>query len=535
MSLHRWSLPSRAFPREKSKDVDPDHHARFPTIHIGDSISRRRANISSAFANLFEKDENRLSTEETSGTRLTASNWRPFSRIENLTSSTRLKLAKRKDGSGSIGKTTLQMSGPVSQVNSEQVVSLREALEERDECEPLDDHTRIKSSEGKSSDDDSSPSSLTRVRSASSSYPSEGIRSPPNHCHSPQLNTWTKDFIAEITHFGTYPSGKSQRKTSSSTNDTSGLSSRAGKCLMEELAAAGGTSDTDTRTASRDHTLKPPFSDVASTTYPQDRPAKAPKSMYYGNFIHTAEQEIQETSQRNVLSGLDGQGSSTSAIHGSYPELGPSHTSSSDDEFPFRPSPTSSAGLLRGSMDTGKKRSTRRILWRRQGGPYHTMPASVARDNSWRGRTPPASSPLEKPPQSGFHFRESDRSSVTLVERIYKFKLRKWIKKVCIRTKVRFDHAMNIEAAPKTLRRRKPKSYRSRKAKKYIDARKATAHSTGSHWKTFEVTKRTKRSSKEKDGIAQRFMNSLKPKHSIHFPVQEKARAGKRRVQSCPH
>ncbi|KAI1806184.1 hypothetical protein F4811DRAFT_569342 [Daldinia bambusicola] len=512
MSLHRWSLPSRAFPREKSRDADPGHHTRFPTIHIGDSISRRRANISSAFANLFEKDENQLSAGETSGTRLTSSSWRPFSRIENLTSSTRLKLTKRKYGSGSLDKINLQMSRPVSrtcgtvsQISSEQAASLREALEQRDAGKPLEDHTRIKSSERKNLDDDGSPSPLTRARSASSSYPSEGIRSPPDRGHSPPLNTWTKDFIAEITHCGTYPSGKSQRITSSSTNDTSELSNRAGKCLMEELAAAGGASDTDTRTASRDHTPKLPFSDDASTICPQERPAKAAKSMYYDNLFYTAEQESQRASQRNVLSVLDGQASSTSAIRGSYPELEPSHSSSSDDEFPFRPSHASSAGLLRGSTETGKKR--RRIHWKRQGGPYHTIPASVARDSSWRGRITSVSPPLRNPQQSGFHFKEPGRSSATLVKRIHKFKFRKWIKK----------------------------SYRSRKSKRHNGARKASAHPTGSQWKTFEDAKMTKKSGKEKEGIAQRFMNSLKPKHSIHFPVQEKARTKQRRVQSCPH
>ncbi|OTB19959.1 hypothetical protein K445DRAFT_303580 [Daldinia sp. EC12] len=510
MSLHRWSLPSRAFPREKSKDSDPEHHTRFPTIHIGDSISRRRANISSAFANLFEKDENRLDATETGGTRLTGNNSRPLSCIENATSNTRFRLTKRKDGSGGVGKSTLQESGIVSQLSPAQGISLREALQERDASEPPDDHPRTKSPKGKNSDDNDSPTSLTRVRSASSSYPSEGIRSPPNHCHSPQLNPWTKDFIAEITHYGTYPLGNSLSKSSSSTNDTSGLSNRAGKCLMEELAAAGGASDTDTRTASSDHTSKPPLSDVASTSSPRERQAKMPKSNYFNNIFHAAEQATQGVSQGdvgNVLSVLDGQASSTSAIHGSYPELDSSRTSSSEEEFPFRPSRTGSTDPLRQSMETGKERFARKIHWKSQGSIFHTMPASFARDSPWRRRTPVVSPPLGKPLQSKSHFSESDVPSTTFVRRIQKFKFRKWIKKRL--QKHRVDGSRN-----------------------HTDH--AKAHSTKGRWKPYKVTKKTRKVSQEKEGIAHRFMNSLKPKHSIHFPIQEKSTADKRRVHSCP-
>ncbi|KAI2779134.1 hypothetical protein F4815DRAFT_205102 [Daldinia loculata] len=532
MSLHRWSLPSRAFSREKSKDSDPNHRTRFPTIHIGDNITRRRANISSAFANLFEKDENCLNTAENSGARLTSNDLRPLSCIENITSSTRSRVKKRDNGSDRIDKATLKISGVITHFSSGQEASPQETSQERNTRNPFDDHNHAKSSEGGTSDDDS-PTSLTRVRSASSSYPSEGIRSPPEHCASPQLNTWTEDFIAEISHYGTYPLGKPPRKSSASTNDVSILSNRTGKCLMEELAAAGGVSDTDTRTASRDYTPRPLFSDVASASRPQEQQDKN----YDSDHFATARQEILGASQRAILSVLDGQGPSTSAIHGSYPELGSPRTSSSDEEFPFRPSHASSTDHLRRSAETYRTHFAKKIHWKNQGNTYHTMPAAIARGGSRRGRLPEVSPPLESPLQPGFHFRESNASSTALVKRIQKFKFKKWIKKVCIKTKVRFDNAISIEEAPHASGRRKSRSYRSRKSKRHGGAYKTKAKPTRSRWKSFKTTTKTNKSTQGREGregIAHRFMNSLRPKHSIQFPTREKSRAGHRRVQSCP-
>ncbi|KAI0844516.1 hypothetical protein F5Y00DRAFT_274001 [Daldinia vernicosa] len=491
MSLHRWSLPSRAS-REKSKDSDPNHRTRFPTIHIGDTISRRRANISSAFANLFEKDENCPNNAETSGTRLTSNDLRPFSYIENITSSTRSRVTKHDDGSDHINKATLQMSGLITQKSFGQEVSLQETLQERNARNPFSDHNAKSSEESTSGAD--SPASLTKVRSASSSYPSEGIRSPPDHCHSPQSNTWTQDFIAEISHYGTYPSGNPPSKSSASANDVSVLSNRAGKCLMEELAAAGGISDTDTRTASSDYTPRPPLSDVASTSYPQDKLDKD----YDNDHFAAARQE--------VFSALDGQGPSTSAIHGSYPEPGPSHTSSSDEEFPFRLSHTSSTDPLRRSGETRRTRFTKKIHWKNQGNNYHTMPATTARGGSRRGRLPEVSPPLGSPQQPGFHWTGSNASSTTLVKRIQKFKFKKWIKK----------------------------SYRSRKSKRHNGAYKAKAKSTRSRWKSFKSTNKTNKGNEAREGMAHRFMNSLRPKHSMQFPIRDKSKAKHRRAQSCP-
>ncbi|KAI1658552.1 hypothetical protein F4813DRAFT_395812 [Daldinia decipiens] len=501
MSLHRWSLPSRAFSREKPKDGDPNHRTRFPTIHIGDTITRRRANISSAFANLFEKDENCTNTAENSCACLTSNDLRPLSCIENITSSTRSKVTKRDDGSDRIGKAALKMSGVITRFPSGQEVSLQETLQESNTRNPFNDHNHVKSSEGSASDDDS-PTSLTRVRSASSSYPSEGIRSPPDHCASPRLDTWTEDFIADVSHYGTYPLGNPPSKSSASTNDVSVLGNRAGKCLMEELAAAGGVSDTDTRTASRGYTPRPPLSDVASASCPREQLDKD----YDSDHFATARQELLDVSQRAILSVLDGQGPSTSAIHGSYPDLGLSHTSSSDEEFPFRSNHTSSMDHLRRSAETCRTHFPKKIHWKNQGNTYHTMPAAIARDGSRRGRLPEVSPPLASTLQPGFHYRESNSSSTTLVKRIQKFKFKKWIKR----------------------------SYRSRKSKRQGGAYKAKAKPTKSRWKSFKTTNKTNKSTQGREGMAHRFMNSLRPKHSIQFPIREKSKAEHRRVQSCP-
>ncbi|KAI8963851.1 hypothetical protein F5Y11DRAFT_356053 [Daldinia sp. FL1419] len=503
MSMHRWSLPSRAFTREKSKDSDPGYRTRFPTIHIGDRITRRRSNISAAFANLFEKDENRLSIEETNDTR-TRNDQRPFSCIENLAPSTRSILAGRDgDKLSHIDRAALSLLGAIPQVSPEQRASLEEALQEHIISNPFDDQEHVKPSGGSTSDNNDSPTSLERTRSTSSSYPSEGIRSPPDHSHSPPMNPWTEDFIAEISRYGKYPSGTPPSKCSTSTNDALVPSSKAGKCLMEELAAAGGISDTDTRTASRVHTPKPPLSDVASTCCPPERPSKISRACRDSDHFSTAKQEIRDVVQRDILPALDGQVSSTSAIYGgSYPEIPSSRTSSSEEEFPCRSSHTGSRDCLRQSTETCPTHVPRKIHWGAQSHVYNTMPAAIGRDAHRRSRIPRFSPPLEKHKTASASM-ESNGSSATLVQRIHKFKFRKWIKK-------------------------------------HQDDYKIKVKSEKAHWSALKTSRKLRKYTKEEEeeeegkGMTHRLMNSIRPKYSVQVPLRESYKEDKKRAQSCP-
>ncbi|KAI1402164.1 hypothetical protein F4819DRAFT_298154 [Hypoxylon fuscum] len=548
MSLpHRWSLPNRTLTRGKSQDNDSTQLNKFLTFHVSNPGIRRRAGLSTAFADLFGETENRRDSTTTDGGHLAAKELQPLSpRIENAQSPEKPKCENhdaefhRPDTPVS---TTLRLrkrnqSSP-TQIEPEETC-LSDISKESNPC--------AQSPGGETSTDIKSLEALTKVRSASSSYPSEGIRSSPDHCCSPSFNILPKHYTAEISRYCPYSPPKPSSRESSGessffTNAASVLDAKVGQCLMEELAAAGGTSDTDTRTTSMDYTLKPPFSDINSTEFTsieslQTQRDKLPEKRHDNGLSTGSNRMVRspEPSIKRMLGMLDGHGSST-AIRSSFPGARSSTRDSSyEDYIPFRPSNTGSTDRLRVSTES---RATRpcRVHWPTKENAYSTMPASVSLKRSPRRPLTEITSHSENSQIPGLHLKEANGSSTTLVQRIQKFKFRKWIKKVCVRTRVRFDNAMKVEASPKALERKKSKSEKSRRPKKHDRAKRAKSRSNSvkAYWKPVRTPKMVRMSStKEHEGKTNRFMRALKTRKSMQLPVQDKSSAGHRRVQSCP-
>ncbi|KAI0888960.1 uncharacterized protein GGS22DRAFT_152802 [Annulohypoxylon maeteangense] len=534
MSLHRWSLPSRGFNREKSHDSDSSQRKKFPTIHIGNPGSRRRANLSSAFACLFDKDENRqipLFPADGNNTKelLPLSN-----RIENIPSPSRLKDGKQ-------DPPIHQLDAPNYKIPKDQVADIftkqDEVLKQLHPVVLLNEcGLHVRSSGVNTLGAIKSPTNFPSVRSASSSYPSEGLRSPPEHSVSPPLNTWSESFMSEMTRYGPYPSQKSSSRSTISTTDISTPSDKVGQCLMEELAAVGGISDSETRTTSRDYTSNP-LSDITTIGSSKELEDNSSETCHDSESTTRPEQEVRGLSltRGNGIHLLDGQFSSTSAVYGSFLELESSFRhGSSSEEFPFRPSNTGSLDRLRQSIETSETRPTK-IQW----GKCNTMPASISQKPPLRDRLAITSAHFDNQNLPGLHFRGSSESSSNLVQRIHKFKFRKWIKKVCLRTKVRFDSAIRIEASsPKALGRRKLISQKLQRAKRGKGAYKAKSKPKKVHWKHPKVATKIGGKPKDQKGRGHRFIRSLHKKNSIQLPVQlpdeEKSSVGHRRVQSCP-
>ncbi|OTA96132.1 hypothetical protein M434DRAFT_9213 [Hypoxylon sp. CO27-5] len=534
MSLHRWSLPNRAFNREKSKESDPSQRGRFPTIHIGNPGTRRRANISSAFASLFEKDENRLNAGTPDDVHLSPQGLQPLSpRITNIPSPSRLKDVKY-DPAVHRPDTPIYLT-PKRKVGGQLSPKEQEVLKESHLTVPPNEDSPYAKSHGVDATRTiQSPISAIRVRSTSSSYPSEGIRSPPEHCISPQLNTWSDSFMSELSLHGPYSSKPTSNESTISTNDFSNLSDRVGQCLMEELAAAGGISDMDTRTISRDYNPKPPLSDIISTKSPREKRNNLSQLGPDSGLVVETAQTASVLPPRGVMHMLCSQDSSTSAVNGSYPEFQASlRMSSSDDDIPFQQSKAGSTERLRLSTETGTM-SSHQVQGKNQGNTYNTMPASMSQKHSQRGIVAVPTSQSGHQSLAGLRFRNPNGSSTTLVQRIQKFKFRKWFKKVCLRTKVRFDNVTKQEvSSPKVVGRKKSKSHKSRRPKKLGGVSKAKVKSAKFSRKPPKATKAGK-SARKQEGKAHRLIRSLKKKNSIQLPLQDKSDAGHRRVQSCP-
>ncbi|KAI0387881.1 hypothetical protein F5Y04DRAFT_241216 [Hypomontagnella monticulosa] len=535
MSLHRWSLSSRALAREKSDDSDPAHQGRFFTIHIGSPRSRKHTKLSSAFAS-FEKDENRPQATAIDADRFTSDDLQPLStRIENVPSPVRSKYAK-------LNVDFHRPDTPVLLPNKRKEVAwpsldLEETLKKPHTSSPLGDGDKgVQSSDGNLPGGVGSSTSLTRVRSASSSYPSEGIRSPPENCCSPQLNSWSENFVSELSRFRAYPSEESSSKSSVSTGDVSDIRDGVHQCLMEELAAAGGISDTDTRTTSGEYPTKPPLSDILSVASLEEEQNNLPEICHDCGLTVKTAQEVQDSTSSQDYSrpAIHGQISSTSAIYGSVPDLRSSiRVGSSENDALFRPSNVGSTDRLRPSIDTHASHSSE-VHWKSQGKPYNTMPASLLRKAHTKDHLAAVISPFEEQPSSGLHFENPNGSSITIVQRIQKFKFRKWVKKVCLRTKVRFDNAIKSESSPGESSKKKSKSEKPRRSKKQSRANKSRGKPKKVSWKSPKVAKEGKRPVKHQEGSVYRFIRSLTTRKSIQLPVQDKVDNNHRRVQSCP-
>ncbi|OTB08142.1 hypothetical protein M426DRAFT_19288 [Hypoxylon sp. CI-4A] len=517
MSLHRWSLPSRAFAREKSKNSDPAQDTKFSTIGSTTSSSYacpEHPNIPRALAD-YLKNENRF--VKPGDVRSVPSSSQPLAtRVENIPTPPKLTDTK--------SDTVLNRSStPVYYTAKRHLIDLI-SLVKNEAAKGNDSHDLSSERDAMTK----SPPSMIRVRSSSSSYPSEGIRSPSDHCRSPQLNPWSESFMTELSHYGTYPSREASSRSSVSTNDVSASGRRSRQCLIEELAAADGISDTDTRTISRDFNSKQPLSDIASVGSLQEQEDNHSSNSERNGDLANENLQRLALSRGDLMSMLDGQGSSTSAIHGSLPEIQSfTHFSSSEDDLPYRLSNTGSADRLRQSTEANATRPSK-IHWKGQGNVFNTMPAVLSRKRA-RASISTTASPSENQQAPGPHVKDPDSFSTNFSQRIHKFKIRKWIKKVCLRTKVRFDSAVRPEASsPKVVEKKssksKSKSHKQRRSKKHSGAHKPKSRYIKAYWKPM----------KKSEGKTHRFIRSLTKKNSIQLPIEDKSTVDHRRIQSCP-
>ncbi|XXG98525.1 54S ribosomal protein L3 mitochondrial [Hypoxylon texense] len=537
MSLHRWSLARRALSREKSKDTDSSQHGSVSTVHISNPGTRRRSHLSSAFASLFDDDKNRQDASSANGSlSRNDSRSRPLSvRVNNLAIPANMQFVKFKDGPPCLDSPiSTPKRGRSVQSSREQGKASNEASmttppKGADSCpSSKEDEVRYKKS----------PPSLSRVRSASSSYPSEGLRSSPEPSRSPQLNTWTEGFESELSRYGTYQAQEMSSNSTVSTTNVPARTGRVGQCLMEELAAAGGISDTDTGITSKDCNSKPALSNITSVESFEEND-KSAEAVRGPTLVTETRQEVKGSplSQEDTLHMLGGQRSSTSAIRGSIPDLHSFAANGSSEDYFTYGFTNGSSECLRPSTETGAEHFAKMHLPPRDN-PYNTMPASISVERCPQGLVTFITPHPDNAQVDGTNFAESSEASVTAVQRVHSFKLRKWIKKVAIRTKVRFDSAIKLEASSNARGEKKSKFRRSLRPKKRGGAKKAKpkSKSARTYWPSTKASKKAKKSlGKEDEGKGNRFLRALKARRSMQLPEQDKQQdEGHRRAQSCP-
>ncbi|KAI0132717.1 hypothetical protein BJ170DRAFT_680596 [Xylariales sp. AK1849] len=287
MSWNRFSLPSRATPLNKFQEDGPSKLPKFPTVNVAKGFSRRRPNLSSAFASLWDKDQNH--GDEFPSLTTSTSDERPIVRHrENVKPS-----ADVKNGHIPELQETAPMSTDAIPVQGTFNLPVIDQTFIRVDAPYFPDYrglaelpgTPVPSSEEYPAKPISSKPDLdlNRVHSASSSYPSEGIRS---EAHDSPIGSFGTRRDITLSNISQYLPGhvvtRASRSWLRSTSMTNGSAPRnVSTTLQEELAAADMTSYEASSTTTDIHHVD---SKITMSVQPVDR--TSPKGW---EFVHEAE------------------------------------------------------------------------------------------------------------------------------------------------------------------------------------------------------------------------------------------------------
>ncbi|KAI0014389.1 hypothetical protein F4779DRAFT_8850 [Xylariaceae sp. FL0662B] len=563
MSLHRWSLPSRAFTRERSGNDDSQQRNKFPTVNIGKTRAHRRANLSSVFASLLEKGENHQAITSSEDGYLDATEFRPLStRVQNIPSTTKPKslhtqelqvissdvtdqlpakqpLNEKHDAAPDrFGLSSSSIPRVISRLFAQQDDIPKAIRSTSSQTEP--DGVDTESKEDSVTMSIKSPTDLEKIRSVSSSYPSEGIRSPPDHRLSPEPSASSQNLVSEYSRYGRYPTRLSCKFSDVSTDNAPIQENNSAQNLMKEPAASGGVSETASRATSSDATTEISLCKTAVVESKQEECAVMPQESSNSDFREkTVPKASGQIPRREwIVPILDSETSSHSNIRVRFFNYRATQAeSTSHDDVLIRLDKTDSTEVLCLSTET-QSTSPTMIHQPPDAATSSTIRASASSEHSSRDPVSTLASlyRLETP---GLSFPVANESSTTFVQRIQKFRFKKWVKKVCRRTKVRFAYGVKPGSSPKALRRGKSKTGKSLHPKKRRVISQPKRKSKVFHWKASKAMEKTRKQAKKQERGHGRFFSTLRIKKSIQFPitpskVEVGGHGGHRRVQSCP-
>ncbi|KAI8945793.1 hypothetical protein F4801DRAFT_108440 [Xylaria longipes] len=453
--LHRWSLPSRGFIRDKSQDGKPSDRTKFLTIHIGQPGPRRRANLSSAFSTLFEKPENRRTIGDSEDPSQAVADL-PLSvhRCENVPPDANSKYshAHKYQDTTPIEKPSLQQSsrfesaqkrvrvdraGPPSYHVPGTLSQVKHQVNET----PQSRSFRLSSTRTNETDNraeshlqaSTKPTSgCERIRSASSSYPSEGIRSPVTGIHSPELaTTRSTNYFTEYRRYGQYPSQSTWQLSSMAPSEAS-----AGATVEERIQAALGIDGAASNSEVDGQSSSPkasPFIDPPRD-YMEPTQQDTTRSRYASAVTRRVEQQQEPSSTSEitvpVLETGDSFSSQLEVGFMSYKRPSARSTPGNGNDYQLEARIARSTDRLRHSVDTDRSILTA------------VRHASVSDgDGAWSTIRDVGGKRLSRPASwmQLFTSTTAHVPSNTLTQRMQTLRLRKWVKRVCFKTKARFE------------------------------------------------------------------------------------------------
>ncbi|KAJ8126318.1 hypothetical protein O1611_g7319 [Lasiodiplodia mahajangana] len=538
--LHRWSLPSRGFIRDKPPDGSSPGRSKFPTIHIGQPILRRRANLSSAFLPLFEKPENRQRVRNAECSSEAADDLPLLApRRENAPSDTNLRYsnAHKYQATASFEGTPLRTSSQLEFTSKNTEAGGMKPSPCFTPGNQIDEAPKIRSfslsstnTTGKEFRDEAlalqsmiATDGSERVRSATSSYPSEGIRSPATSCRSPEpVTSRTMKYLAEYRCYGRYPS--------ESMCDLANLpisEECAGGTVGGTIQAANTAGDTPFDSGTASPNARPSSPHLVNS--PRDATNLALRNVFDGGYEHDSSSS---TSRSTALMFEMSENENTIS---SQREANLENFQRLDVRDPFDDYH---------SCQTEDRHAASTDRLRLSGDTDSTILTAIRRssiegeEDTWSTIHGVGEKRLSRPASwlQLFAFPTSSPSSnTTLTQRIQKLRLRKWVKRACFKTKARFRLVgRRVSTAKRTssgFRRRKWRYIR----KKRIPTKKAKKNAAKQREKRWSVGK-TLDATKE---IADDFFGSLAKRKSLQFGLFRSEKGDKdlvahKRVQSCP-
>ncbi|RYP81724.1 hypothetical protein DL769_001874 [Monosporascus sp. CRB-8-3] len=513
MSHHSWTLPGRAFARERSADDNLNQHPKFPNTYIGQPKARRQLNLSSVFSTISEKEENRENTAKHGGTRPAASGKGPLSsRTENTIYVSTSKTSHVTESQ--VNSLPDINNNQVDAVHSPQEVSSDTGLGRinipfipvpgvigsfpywRDDVLQETHHEDLLDREENNLREDieteiqsiKPDTTIARVCSTSSSYPSEGIRSQSPGSNSPEPTASTEAFIADLVQYGSLHLSASLPQSGPFSQNSSSPDLGVGLSRAERLAAAGGIfENAGSRIASSEYGIDnvPPRETPGQ---PSNEPAQLEDMLTYcpngrlGNSHKGLKAFLEHVCVQHVPGGPD----TISPPPGStvdHPAVEASRHSENSNEALQSNSPlardsirlrdaveaTTSAMTHRRSQDTVNTIDASQSLHSLHRVPNVNQASNAVTSLLARNPIPNAGAPL-----------------ATRKRQIHKSKLKfkKGIKKVCKRFKIGFCRC--------------EKPHKSKKGKEPVRSARAKEESTSHFWNRPQAVKKETRRKKKK-------------------------------------
>ncbi|KAI1119541.1 hypothetical protein F5Y14DRAFT_7233 [Nemania sp. NC0429] len=484
--LYRWSLPTRGFIRDKFQDGESFGRSKCPTVQIGRSDSHRRPDLSSAFSALFASPENRRNirnaderSENVDDLPLLAP------RRENLLPEITVKYSHSHahgchDSNPAVATSPSKVNRLESERNDAQIARtepppcLRPGGISQDMVDQVHETPKMRSfslsstETAEEEENRAEPLALQspapsdyyceRVRSTSSSYPSEGIRSPPAGYRSPDATiSRTKDYFAEYRKFGQYPSQSLRDLLSTPTGEEP---PRGDVRAHIQAVAVDRDSVSNRALASPDST---PKASSRLTRSPRDLVETQCSTGMQGV---TQQQEGSSSNSETTVPILANEDSNSSQLEisfASYKRLSAHGTSDDRAAYQVDGGEAASTDPLRPSGDTDRSVPTavRRTSLSDGQDAWSTIRNTedelLSRRSSW-ARLFTSTAPRRS-------------SSNSLSRRIQKLRVRKWIKRVYFKTKARFELVGRPVPKPKPKRgssRARRRSWLRKERKGYV-------------------------------------------------------------------